>query len=661
MRVIKKETEKKKIQVLLWLLLLILPFVIATSSYAISDDQAIQILIKNKSLFKNNDVAGSVFRYLGWGITHGLAALGNAVTKLYDICFGFVDFTKYGPVNTFISQWKNVFVALVCLSLLFIGILLCIGWEKKPQIAINLLIVVTVVSASTYIFNQLNSLISKEVRNEIIGQTNLSDTVYTTIGQNIHDLVWLDKTVGLENLNAKDNAKKVYSSFNKEQFQMIDINETVDPDNVSEDAESIIKNGVIMEYTDGNKISYKLDKLYDGVAWTDLFNKYYYRYTVDWGTMYLELLSLIIIFLFMSYKVIKILYEIVVHRLLVYLYAANLNNNQKVLKILDSLKDSYILLILTTVLIKFYLLASKYISAWDISGLTKGLILIFLSFAVIDGPNLIQRLTGTDIGASDSAGKMMSLMYGSRMVVGAAGAVTRTAGSVVKGGAGAFRSGVSGMFSRDRSSFSSNKEENESELFADSQDQTSNSNLNQQNQDNYNRQGDKPQQIHNNTNQKQETDSGIKGGADLKIPGADTKAENPLKHSGEELSSTMPEGKNDEKQTGGASKQSPISAESGKKQGGYRMNDIGKISSQKDVLNGSDANRTRGYNRLDQTMRKMDQDISGASADKKEIGSTSMGMFTSPSLEENSRIFSAQSKNTDADDKKENRMPGGML
>ena len=414
-----------------------------STAYAVEEDEAVRILTGNESLFESNSIGGSVLRYIGWGLTKGLAAVGKAAAGLYDTCFGFVDFTTFPEVNAFIEKWKPVFIALVCLSLLFIGILLCVGWEKKPKIVINLLVAVTVVTSSTWVIKELNSFISTGIRNDILEGEGGSSVVYNVVGTNIHDLVYLDQTIGLENLNQKTNADKVYKKFTQEQFQNISINETVDPDDVSEEAEKIIANGIKSEFYDNSRVKYSLDELYDGVAWTDLLNEYYYRYTVDWGAMWMELLSLVIIYLFMSYKVIRSLYEIVVHQLLAYLYAANLNNNQKILKILDSLKDSYILLLMTTVMIKFYLMACHYITDWDISGLSKGFILLFLAFAVIDGPNLIQKLTGSDMGASDGMGKMMSLFYGSQMAGGAARTVTGAAkfgagkvAGAVKGGTG---------------------------------------------------------------------------------------------------------------------------------------------------------------------------------------------------------------------------------
>ena len=435
MKTIKK---KRRVSVCGILITLAVMLVCHSTAYALEEDEAVRILIQNESLFESNTIGGNILRYIGWGVTKGLAAVGKAAAGLYDTCFGFVDFTTFPEVCDFIEKWKPVFIALVCLSLLFIGILLCVGWEKKPKIAINLLIAVTVVTSSTWVIGQMNSLISSGVRNEILEGEGGTSIVYNVVGTNIHDLVYLDQSFGLENLNRKKKAEKVYKKFTEEQFQNISINETVEPDEVSEEAEKIMANGIQSEFSNGGGIKYSLDELYDGVAWTDLLNEYYYRYTVDWGAMWMELLSLAIIYLFMSYKVIRCLFEIVVHQLLAYLYSANLNNNQKILKILDSLKDSYILLLMTTVMIKCYLLACRYITSWEISGLSKGFILLFLAFAVIDGPNLVQKLTGSDMGASDGMGKMMSLFYGSQM----AGGAVRAAGGAVRFGAGAVKGGI---------------------------------------------------------------------------------------------------------------------------------------------------------------------------------------------------------------------------
>lgn len=609
----KDRLDKKK-KIIFFLLLLVFPmFTCQIQSLALEDSQVIKILSSNPGLFHENGIVASAFRFIGWGITKGIAALADVCASLYDTCFGFIDFTKYNPVKTFIDQWKPVFIALVCLSILLIGILLCIGWEKKPKIAINLLIAVTVVSASTYAINTMNKFISKEVRSEILGEQS-SAVVYSTIVNNIHDLKWLNKTVGLANLNkktkGKKNADKVYDTFSKSQFKNLDIQEILDPEDFEGDAGDILKNGLQSESDDKNKITYSLDELYDGVAWTDLLNEFYYRYTVDYGVMWMELISLIIIYLFMSYKVIRILYEIVIHQLLAYLYSANFNNNQKILKILDSLKDSYILLLFTTVIIKFYLLATKFISGWNVSGIAKGIILLFLAFAVIDGPNLIQKLTGADIGASDGMGKMMSLFYGGRMAASTVGA----AAGAVKSGVGAVKNGASRAFSKPnaKEAFSGNPAMDEqAQDMVDAGAATASAEpLNQHNNQSNDNNMDNKSTNHNNQNNNATNNQN--NHADVLESGEKEAANG---RNGETASSQTPESSKQKENAEFARAGSPspnstsaMSAEQGKKNGGYQMGQIGHNQTRNDALNGVPSGGNAGIG--SDSMKQMEKDLS---------------------------------------------------
>jgi len=354
-----------------------------------------------------------------------------------------------------------------------------------------------------------------------------------------------------------------------------------------------------------------LDELYDGVAWTDLLNEFYYRYTVDYGVMWMELISLIIIYLFMSYKVIRILYEIVIHRLLAYLYSANLNNNQKILKILDSLKDSYILLLFTTVIIKFYLLATKFISGWNVSGIAKGIILLFLAFAVIDGPNLIQKLTGADIGASDGMGKMMSLFYGGRMAASTVGA----AAGAVKSGVGAVKNGASRAFSKPnaKEAFSGNPamdEQAQDMVDAGAATASADNALNQHNNQSNDNNMDNKSTNHNNQNNNATNNQN--NHADVLESGEKEAANG---RNGETASSQTPESSKQKENVefAGAGSPSPnstsaMSAEQGKKNGGYQMGQIGHNQTRNDALNGVPSGGNAGIG--PDSMKQMEKDLS---------------------------------------------------
>lgn len=204
--------------------------------------------------------------------------------------------------------------------------------------------------------------------------------------------------------------RKLYDDFTKEDLELLSINEVLKPDDVKAESKDLVSNRIYYRKDD-----LQLKEIYNGVAWTDLLNEYYYRYDVEWYTVIVGLVSMIIVYVCLAYKVVRILYEVVVQRLLAALYSANLTSSQKTLKILDSIKDSYITLILVMVCLKIYLLAFKMVGETGFGEFSKVMVLLFVAFAVVDGPNIIQKLTGVDAGLSSGMGKMIAGVQAMRM------------------------------------------------------------------------------------------------------------------------------------------------------------------------------------------------------------------------------------------------------
>lgn len=92
-----------------------------------------------------------------------------------------------------------------------------------------------------------------------------------------------------------------------------------------------------------------------------------------------------------------------------FLYSADITGSKKTLKILSSIKDNYIVLILTSVLIKVFLIFQTYISAkLGSHPITQSIILFFAAIAVCDGPNIIQQLTGVDAGLQSGVERILA-------------------------------------------------------------------------------------------------------------------------------------------------------------------------------------------------------------------------------------------------------------
>lgn len=62
------------------------------------------------------------------------------------------------------------------------------------------------------------------------------------------------------------------------------------------------------------------------------FERILLRYDVEWFTVIVGLVSLIIVYVCLAYKVVRILYEVVVQRLLAALYSANFDMRSEDIK-----------------------------------------------------------------------------------------------------------------------------------------------------------------------------------------------------------------------------------------------------------------------------------------------------------------------------------------
>lgn len=411
-----------------------------------SDEELIKIYTDYSDLFKQNDLVSNAFRSLGCGVLSFLVVIADGASGLFEKSFGMIDFTKYQPVQDFISDWQVVWVALLCVAIGWLGINLVFNSDKNPKIATNICVVILVVTSMTWMVSQMNTLLTKGIRNEILGTTT-TNTVYATLGNNVHDLRYIDSVVGLGNLGSKNADGVTYAKagtpMTKKIWKALKINEIVNPDDVKDESKDIVENYKTDIPTADGKVKSMVSECYDGVVWTDLLNTYYYRYEIDWLESFLEIISIAIIYLFFSYKVVRTLYEVVFSEILAMLYSPNLTNGQKTIKILDGIKDSYIIIMLSLVSVRLYMIATEYISGKNWNGFTKGMFLLFIAFAVIDGPNLVQRITGLDAGLSDGMQKVMSAYYAGGMMAGAARGAGHIASGVAKG-AGKFGKTIGG-------------------------------------------------------------------------------------------------------------------------------------------------------------------------------------------------------------------------
>lgn len=372
-----------------------------------SEAQIIEFLKLNSDFFRTNDIILTAVRTVGWLLVKGFSLLLDCCITLYNYTFGLIDITRWSVLENYLSEYKPLIQAIMMASLVILGFMYMFGKNKKHNVLNSVLILAVIMSASTTIFTELNrfSIAFKDAA--LSGGSTVNGT--ELIRTNLYDLYYIDSQIGLENLNSKGKIPQG-TSLSKTDVDYINIGEVLDPgtDGLSKNAESILKKR-LMSIGNGE---YGLIDAKDGVAWTDFGNTYYYRYTFHYGTYYLTAAAAILIYVCLAYKNTRVIYEIFVSRILVSLYAANLSSERKVVKILESIRDSYFALCFTVISLKSYFLFVEYLnSKTEINGLARGIIILFIAWCVIDGANIIEKLTGVDAGLSSMTGKLIAAYH----------------------------------------------------------------------------------------------------------------------------------------------------------------------------------------------------------------------------------------------------------
>lgn len=386
----------------------------------------VNIYLNNAEILTNNNFVDTAIRAIGWLITKGLVVIGRACEGLYDKAFGFIDFTTNEKVNNFVETFKPLLLALMAAAFLALGITLIMRHEKKPNIVINICIFVLCVSCSTLIFSEMNSLAKSFKTGILDNEEDGVSEVYKVIDNNLVDLVDVgsldgNKLGSLSQMNFENRKAQGVNYFNsgidENIFSKIEFNEVLnyktDKFRWDNESEEILKNRLVV--VNAKNGTYSTDEVSNGIGWNsedddDFGNGFYYRYTFFFLASWLQIVSLIIIYLTMSYKCLRIAFELVIARLLAYLYSTEISGGEKIKKILLFIRDSYILLCITTLCIKVYSLMTGLISQNE-DGLVKGAFSLFIAFAVIDGPNLVERLLGMDAGLKSSTARLMAF-YG---------------------------------------------------------------------------------------------------------------------------------------------------------------------------------------------------------------------------------------------------------
>ncbi|TCI33853.1 hypothetical protein EVJ29_13275 [Exiguobacterium sp. SH4S7] len=216
------------------------------------------------------------------------------------------------------------------------------------------------------------------------GEASLSESI---LKRNVHDLIEHDS----KNFDATTG--EALNAIPTELIDNIRINEIFDKNNYDLSATG---NKLAESYILWNGRETSLGKLdQSGVEWN---NQYYYRYQPNWLTIFVTLGIMGFTLFSIAYKLARLSFELAFNYVLAILVApADLHSGQKTKKVIQSILNTFLVIILIFVSIKLYTIGTAYL-AETLDGFAYLIALIAFSVALIDGPNMVERLFGIDAG-----------------------------------------------------------------------------------------------------------------------------------------------------------------------------------------------------------------------------------------------------------------------
>ncbi|MEH7044730.1 hypothetical protein V7055_14875 [Bacillus thuringiensis] len=366
------------------------------------DEEILKVLESFSDYLQVGDIVNYVLRWLGWFLIVGLSLVVDALEGVTDAILGIKGFFNSPEIQNFVDMLYPLFVVLLAISFLYIGYMFIMNKQmNRSQIIINIFITLSVLCLLSTGMTKVDKFTDDAiavVKSEQKG--SLSDEI---IKKNITDVAVIDQNgwKKKEDMNPKNNIPE-------KNIRQIDITEKIDEDfeftkdkDLSDNGKKILKNKRVMDALGVASLA----ELKDG--WFDFFPEKYYRWHWNFWNIFFTLLITGLTLLLVSIKLARLFYELAFNYLLANILApADVANGQKLKAVLSNILNIFIATIMIFLSLKLYLIGTAFLHD-KLNGVPYLIALAAFSMAVLDGPSVVERLFGIDIGLKSSWGMLV--------------------------------------------------------------------------------------------------------------------------------------------------------------------------------------------------------------------------------------------------------------
>lgn len=374
------------------------------------------ILYNYAEYFEQSDVASTVIRWIGWEIIKLLHSVCDLCQGLWEAVFQALDFTQVfaTKVGEFYPIWYSLFVV----TILAAGTIFLFS-EHRPPLLKNLIITMAVVMLLPGGVRLGAQLLQIEQTAFMADGNSVADT---TVISNVTDLLY-----------QKNNGWSFESPncFSGATIKYIDPNEQVEKKTAT-----VFKYYMVVDEASGEVTYKKIGKGFFG-----LLTPLYYRYSIHFMAIIGELIVNSLVLIFASYRLFRLIWDMIYGEILAYILSGDVVSGEKTKQVLQ-----YLLNLFWSISIMIWGFAiwrefEIWVASQYSNNFVRILLIAFGGVAMIDGPDIVERVCGIDVGMKDGMMKTMGAMHLMQSGLGAA----KKGGELAKTAAGAAKKAGSSM------------------------------------------------------------------------------------------------------------------------------------------------------------------------------------------------------------------------
>lgn len=360
-----------------------------------------EILREFSDLFEIRSIPAWIFRYVEQFFFKLLYGLANGMETMVNHLASILAFFNQPEVQDFYQYLALASFVFLAIALMFQGYNFILGKRKTvSDLFRNTVLGVLFIIAIPWTMTQFLTIANASVAALGTDEEGNIMLAANVLYDNITDIEILAESGEWENLEARKNLSRELP------FEALDLTEAADGE------DDVL--GVKLVSTGDSIETQELD---NGGLFS-FWDEYYFRYSYDFLVILLEFLSLIVIYIFFSFKLISVAFELATTKLVApFAINTDIGTGQKAKVVLKEMINGFATFVSIFYILRLYQVFTSWILAMDLFEvpILNAMIMIVAAFVVIDGTKTIPRIFGFDAGVKDGQATLMGLYAGTRL------------------------------------------------------------------------------------------------------------------------------------------------------------------------------------------------------------------------------------------------------